>query len=153
VPVGTWLHTINKVALHTERFGGQTHLITEDHARVATRFKAAGTTSAATTIVVQPKSGAAIVITDLIVAQDKVSSGSIIVQFTDGSNTIILLEAKTADAPVALHVPFSGRALGWKDARIEMISAGTNPKSNVSVVYYHVVGEGVLVFDDWDKLR
>ncbi len=153
MPVPTYLQDIESVALHTEKVGGHTHLVIEDHARVATQFKVANTTTAATTTVVSPRTGGAIVITDLIVVQDKVASGVITVQFTDDTNDEILYKATTSDAQVVMNHAFAGRMRGWQDARIEMISAGTNPTTNVSVTYYHLVGEGVFSFADWDALR
>lgn len=143
----------NGTLLHTEQVGKHTHLVVEDHARVATQFKVANTTSAATTTVVRPRKGGAIIITDLIVVQDKVASGVITVQFTDDTNDEILFKASTSDAQIVMNHAFAGRMRGWRDARIEMISAGTNPTTNVSVTYYHLVGEGVFSFADWDALR
>ncbi len=154
MPVNSTLQTIEGVNLHTETVGHHTHLVTEDHSRVATHFKTAATTSAATTTIVQSKPGQAIVITDIILAQDKVASGALTIQFDDdATNTVILLKVDTSDAQVTGHFPFAGRVRGWKDARVEMISAGTNPSTNVTVMYYHLAGEQVLSFNDWDALR
>jgi len=151
--LGFVLRALNKTALHTETIGNHTHLVIEEHARVATHFKVAATADAATTIIVSPKAGKALVITDIIVSQDKVASGAITLQFTDGTNTEILFKASTVDAPVALAHGFAGRMSGWKDARVEMISAGTNPATDVTIAYYHLGGENVLTFDNWDAER
>ena len=153
MPAPVWLQSQEKVELHTEKVGAHTHLVVEDHSRVATQFRVAATTTAATTIIVQPPPGTAIVITDLIVNQDKVASGVVTVQFTDGSDTVILLKAATSDAPFSMAHGFAGRMRGWKDARVEMISAGTNPDTNATVMYYTIRGEGVLSFADWNAQR
>ena len=147
------LRDANGTILHTETVGNHTHLVVEDHSRVATQFKVAGTTAAATTVIVEPKAGQAIVITDLIVNQDKVASGLVTVQFTDGTNDEVIFKAVTNDAPVVATISFAGRMRGWKDARVEMISAGTNPTTNVTVSYYHLGGAGVFSFTDWDAQR
>ena len=139
--------------LHTETVGAHTHLIIEDHSRVATHFKHAGTTSAATTVIVQPASGEAVVVTDLVLSQEKVSSGALTVQYTDGTDTEILFKGSSVQAPIALAIPYEGRVRGWRDARVEMISAGTNVETDVSVHYYRLKGEGVLSFADWDAER
>ena len=140
-------------ALHIEEAGAESHLVVENHARIQTVFKVAGTTAAATTIVAAPRKGFAISITDLIVNQDKVAAGSIIIQFTDGTNTEIIVQAKTKDATFSMAHGFVGKMDGWKDARVEMISAGTNPNTNVTVIFQNLQGAGVLSFADWDARR
>tara|TARA_Y100000310_G_scaffold343762_1_gene452906 strand:- start:2281 stop:2742 length:462 start_codon:yes stop_codon:yes gene_type:complete len=139
--------------LHVEHIGTEQHLIVETHARISSHWKVASTTSAATTVIVQPKAGGSIVVTDIIAVQNKVASGSLIIQFTDGTNTEILFEGSSADAPIVLSHAFSGRMDGWQDARVEMISAGTNPTTNVIVVYFHLKGIGVKSYGDWDGER
>ncbi len=160
MPAPVYLQSIDGRALHTENLGPtDAHLITEDHSRVGTQFKVAGTTSAATTTIVEPRAGSVIVITDLTVNQDKIASGVVTVQFTDGTNDEILFKAATSDAPVTAHMAYAGRMRGWVNAKIEMISAGTNPVTNVTVVYYHLLSGGgavssdVLSFDDWNAQR
>lgn len=140
-------------ALHTETIGKHTHLVTEDHSRVSTQFKAATITSASTATVVAPPAGNALVLTDLIVSAEKVAGGSITVQFTDGTNTIVIFKASLVDAPVAIAMPFAGRWRGWKDAKIDMVGVGTNIDADVSIGYYFIKGAGVLAFNQWDKLR
>lgn len=140
--------------LHVEKVGPHTHLIFEDHSRVATQFKSIKSTSAETVVAVRPRAGGAIVITDIVASGEKASNGSIIVQFTDGSDTVVLTELATVTNGLAIAIPFSGRIRGWQDARIDVITAGTNPVSNVLVAYYHLVGEGgTLSFADWDAQR
>lgn len=151
--MGVWarLQSGDKETLHTETVGKRTHLVIEDHARVATQFKVAATTSAATTVIVKPNSGGALVITDFILNQDKVASGDLILQFTDGSDTEIFFKSGTKDAQIILAHGFAGRMFGWRDARVEMISAGTNPTTNVTIVYYHLLES--ITFLEWDTLR
>ena len=60
------LQTEDGVLLHTEKAGLHTHLITEDHSRVATHFKAGAMTVASTVTVVTPRPGGAIVVTDIL---------------------------------------------------------------------------------------
>ncbi len=151
--MGVWarLQSGDKKTLHTETVGDHTHLVIEDHARVATQFKVAATTSAATTIIVRPRPGAALVITDFIANQDKVASGDLILRFHDGTNVEIFFKSSTADAQVIIAHGFVGRMFGWRDARVEMISAGTNPTTNVTIVYYHLPESAT--FAEWDAAR
>ncbi len=153
MPAPVWLQTLAGVELHTDKIGAHTHLVVEDHSRVGSHFKVANTTAAATTIIVSPRPGAAIVVTDVVANQDKVASGKMTLQFTDGSDTEIFVVADTADAPAIIAHSFGGRMRGWKDARVEMISAGTNPTTSCTITYYHLSGEGVLSFADWDAQR
>ena len=153
--VNATLQTVEGVDLHVETVGRHTHLVVEDHSRVASHFKHQARTTAGTSTVVEAKSGQAIVITDIILSQEKVSAGFITIQFDDdATNTVILLRGTTVDGDLpGLHIPFAGRVRGWKDARVEMVTVGVNVESDVTVVYYHLSGEQVLSFEDWDKLR
>ena len=84
---------------------------------------------------------------------EKVNGGSLTIQFTDGSNDVILKSAIVTDAPVDGNTSLQGRALGWVDAQVDLVGVGTNFICNATVFYYHVSGEGVLSFSDWDALR
>ena len=148
-----FLETIEGVLLHTEKVGPHTHLVVEDHSRVATQFRSVANTGAETQIAVTPPEGTAIVITDVILGAEKAASGSVTVQFTQGSDTVIVFKISTVQNPVSLHIPFAGRWRGWKDARIDVVTAGGNSDSDVSVGYYILRGEGVLSFTDWDAQR
>ena len=140
--------------LHTEKVGPHTHAVTEDHARVATQFRTTANTGAETQIAVTPPKGSAIVITDVILGGEKAASGSIAIQFTDGSDTVIVFKISTVQNPVSLHIPFAGRWRGWKDARIDVVTTGGNSDADVSIGYYIIRGTvGVLSFADWDALR
>lgn len=139
--------------LHVETVGAHTHLIVEDHARVATQFKSAAHSGAATTAVVTPRPGTAIVITDIILAGEKRTNATIDVRFTDGSDSVIIIAPVVNDTPVNLHIPFAGRFRGWLDARIDFITDTANQVANITIGYYFILGVGVLSFADWDALR
>ena len=64
------------------------------------QFIAANRTSAGTTIVLAPVIAGSLVVTDLIISADKVNSGSVILQFTDGTETVVLYKGITTDAPI-----------------------------------------------------
>lgn len=151
--VGTWLRTAAGVRLHTEKVGRHTHLVTETHSRVATQFKHTANAGAETTIAVTPPPGTAIVITDIVLGAEKAASGSVTVQFVEGSDVVIVFKVSTVQNPVSLHVPFAGRWRGWRNARIDVVTTGMNDDSDVSVGYYIVRGAGVFLFSDWDAQR
>ena len=153
MPAPVWLQTQAGVELHSERVGPHIHLVVEDHSRVATQFRHTANSGAETTTAVTPPSGTAIVITDIVLGGEKAASGSITVQFVEGSDVVIIFKVSTVQNPVSLHVPFAGRWRGWKDARIDVVTTGGNDDSDVSVGYYILRGENVLSFVDWDAQR
>ena len=140
--------------LHTERFGSHVHLITENHARVATKFKSVSHTTAATTAITTPKPGGAIVMTDILVSGEKISGGIITVQFNDGSNQVVITKNHVTDGPVNMAHGFEGLSLGWKDAFIEMVTSTMNQDATVTIWYYFVRDAvRVLAFADWNTER
>ncbi len=153
MPAPVWLQTQESVELHTAKVGAHTHLVVEQHSRVATQFKSAALTDAGTVTIVSPSPGDAIVVTDVLYSAEKVNGGSMTIQFTDGSATVIMKSAIVTDAPVDGNTSLQGRALGWKDAQVDLVGVGTNLDCNATIFYYHVSGEGVLSFADWDALR
>jgi len=153
MPVNAILVDVNGVPLHTALQGGEIHLVTEDHSRVDTQFKAATFTDASTVTIVTAPSGGALVLTDLIMSAEKLNGGSVTVQFDDGTNTVIVAKAIVTDAPVMLAIAFAGRWRGWQDADLQVVAVGSNIDGDVSVGYYKVKGEGVLPFNEWDGLR
>ena len=151
--VPSFLVGLRGVRLHTEKVGQHTHLITETHSRVATQFRHTVNTGAETTIAVTPPPGKAIVITDIVLGAEKAASGSVTVQFVEGSDIVIVFKVSTVQSPVSLHVPFAGRWRGWRDARIDIVTTGGNSDSDVSIGYYIISGDGVFSFTDWDAQR
>lgn len=156
MPAPIYLITEEHVALHTEKVGPHTHLVVEDHSRVATQFKASTHSTATTSIVATPPPGQAIVLTDLLISSEKKQgggTGTITLQFEDGTNTVIIFVASVEDSPVNMGIPFAGRWRGWQDARFEMITSAATD-STVSIGYYFLSGkEQVLSFTDWDAQR
>lgn len=151
--VPTGLVDASGVLLHTEKFGKHTHLVVEDHSRVGTQFKSASHTTNTTTVVVRPPQGGALVLTDLLLSGEKINGGVVTIQFTDGTNVVIVVEALVTDNTINTAHAFGGRWLGWRDARIDFVTSTSNQDATMSVGYYFVKGEGVLSFADWDALR
>lgn len=139
--------------LHTETVGVHTHLITEDHARVATQYKSATHTTNTTTALATPKKGNAVVVTDITISGEKITGGKITLQWADGTDTAVIEEILVADGIANLHIAYTGRNLGWKDARVDFITSVNNQDATVNVGYYFVRGVGVISFADWDALR
>ena len=139
--------------LHTETVGPHTHLVVEDHSRVATQYQPATHTTAATSTIVSPRSGGAIVIVDITISGEKINGGTILVRWQDGTRTETVTLVDVTDAPASFHIAYAGRKRGWLDARVELVTNTTNQDATVDVGYYFLRGPGVLSFDDWDTER
>ena len=114
-------------------------------------FKSSARTTTGTTIVVQPESGEAITVTDLLISAEKMA-GSLTVQFNDGTNAVALFGVALTDAPASFGVPFNGRWMGWRDARIEMITS-TDGTALVCVGYTKIPSKHTLSYAEWNALR
>ncbi len=113
-------------------------------------FKTATRTTTGTTIIVQPKEGQAIWISDIIVSGEKQTGSNITVQFTDGTNTEIIAIVDQVDAAPNLSMNLSSYFRGWVDARIELITGGAGD-GTVTIGYIHA--HEALKFDVWDAER
>ena len=131
---------------------GKQTLITQTHAQVAGVFKSKTLTAAGTVIVSEPDTGGCIVLTDLILTSDKTQSAVITVQFTDGTETISIVEADITDAPINIATSFAGYWRGWRNARLELvITGGINPTATLAVGYFKI--KTSLQYSDWDSKR
>ena len=140
--------------IHTEPYwkGGKKRrlIITSSRAQQDGVFKSV-TVSNDTVTLVTPLTDGAISLTDLIVSSEKQVGGVVTVQFSDGSNTVLIASAE-ADSPIGFASNFSGRWDGWKDAFIQVVvSAVFN--ATVSVGYFKLQPEETLAFGAWDALR
>lgn len=127
-------------------------LISQTHAQVAGRFRAKTLTTPSTVIVAEPDADGCIVLTDLILTSDKTQSSAITVQFTDGSETIVIAEADMTDAPVNIATSFAGYWRGWRNARLELVvTGGVNPTATLAAGYFKL--HDSLLFNEWDALR
>ena len=113
-------------------------------------FKTVTRTTIGTTIIVQPREGQAIWISDIIVSGEKQAGSSIKVQFTDGVNTEVIVIVDQVDAAPNLSPNLNSYFRGWKDARIEIVTGGAGD-GTVSIGYIHA--QEALAFDVWDAER
>lgn len=141
------LHTVDSiVAAHHGRV-----LVTESQARSHGVWKTAQITTQTTTTVAAARPGDAIVITDVVISAKKVNNATADVQFSDGSNTEIFASPDMNTNPVNQAFSPQGFFGGWKDADIQVVTAGANPIITVLIGYYHI--SGALEFSQWDALR
>lgn len=127
-------------------------LVTTTHAAANGSFKAVSRASAGTTIVTQPNAGGSIVLVDLILTTDKVNGATVTIHFTDGTNTIVIIEAVVTDAPCNIATSFMGHWHGWKDARIEIVTVGT-VKATVACGYFKVDINHTQEYAEWNAER
>jgi len=114
-------------------------------------FKSEIRTTAGTTVVVQPQSGEAISLTDILISAEK-AAGMLLIQFTDGVQTVILFGIALTDAPASFGVPLAGRWLGWRDARLEMVT-DADFNALVAVGYTKIPSNHTLSYAEWDAER
>ena len=92
-----------------------------------------------------------LLLTDLIVSSRKKVGGIVTVQFTDGANTVPIIDI-AADDPIQLSHNFKGRVLGWRNANIQVIvSEAFN--ATVYVGYVRLSPGATLGFDAWSAQR
>jgi hypothetical protein len=119
--------------------------------KVYSCFKSSLRIAAGTTTVVQPKSGEAIALTDLLISAEK-AAGNLDIRFTDGTNVVRIFAIALTDAPASFGVPLNGRWMGWRDARIDMITdAAFN--AVVAVGYTKIPSQYTLSYAEWNALR
>ena len=112
----------------------QSILVVYTPAQAHGHFKAATLTSANTAIIVQPRAGEAIWITDIIISGEKQTMSDITVQMTDGVDTVIMVIVDQVDAAPNLAMNLSAYFKGWKDARVEMITSGAGDGTEPSAI-------------------
>jgi len=131
---------------------GSCTLITSTLPQLEGSFKAVTRTTAGTSIITEPDTGGALLLTDLIITTDKVALSTVTIRFTDDTNTINIVAIKCNDAPANFAIPFSGRWSGWKNSRLEIVTV-----ANVSVTaacgYIKIPESETLNFEKWDSLR
>jgi hypothetical protein len=133
-----------------ERPSIQKSLMTDSALRMYGQFTGASVVAAGTTNLVRPVVGGAVALSDLVISGDRTNAASILVQLTDGANTIPVVGFNLTDGPIAIHIPFNGRWHGWLDARLELVVVG-NPVVTVSVGYVKL--DTGLSYTEWDARR
>ena len=138
--------------LYIAHQNGDKILISHTHAQVAGLFKSETLNTTGTVIVTEPISDGCIVMTDLILTSNKTLGTTITVQYTDGTNTIPIINADTANAPVNIASSFAGYWRGWRNARIELVlTGGVNPTATLAIGYFKL--HDSMLYSEWNALR
>lgn len=114
------------------------------------QFKSSTRTTAGTTIIVEPRPGLSLAVTDILLSGEKQPNSDLTIQFTDGTNTVIIFVSNQVDVPPSVDANLTSYFYGWTDARIEMITSGTGD-ATVTIGYIHTQRD--LTFSEWDALR
>ena len=117
-------------------------------------FKAVQRVADGTTIITQPESDeTSIRVYDIIITTDKTNATSATIQFTDGTNTVVIAKGDSTNAPVNLAIAFNGRVQGWGGARLELVTVGA-VTANAMATYEKISKEFTdQSFEEWDKKR
>jgi hypothetical protein len=143
---GRKLHTVNSNV-------GKSHgpiLVVETAARAHASWNAVTVTSASTTVVAQPLTNGGIIITDIVLSAKKKTASTVKVQFTDGSNTEVLIAPDIVNSPANISWSPQGLIKGWKDARVELVTDATFD-CTLTLGYIKTLGEPA--FAVWDAER
>jgi hypothetical protein len=79
-------------------------------------------------------------------------AGNLTIRFTDGTETVNLYIVPLTDAPASFSVSFAGKWMGWRDARIEMVTS-IDGAAIVSVGYTKIPSAHTLSYAEWDAAR
>ncbi len=147
-----------KSSLHHERVwaetprvkGDEVFLVGVDSNQAHGTFANASRTTAGTTTITSPNASGSLLITDLVLNTEKQTGGQVDVQFTDGTDTVVVFRAFCNDAPANLVLNAGGRFQGWKDARLDLVVTGA---TDCSVTLGYVKLPTGLPYEEWDSLR
>ncbi len=135
---------------HESPFTGLPTYITMSPGQAHGHFKTATLTSADTVIIVSPKPGLSIWVTDIIVSGESQASSKATIQFTDGTDTVIMIEAFQVKTPPQLNANLQSYFKGWKDARVELVTSGA-ADATATIGYIHSLD--APSFAEWDAER
>lgn len=136
----------------TKPSADETIYIITDYFRANGTFKSELILTPATTTITSPDPSGSLIITDIVISADKTNNTTLLVQFTDGVNTAVIISPDTTNQAVNFSWAPQGRIQGWKNARIDVITGGVGTPSVAVTVGYLKIPSG-LEFADWDALR
>ena len=128
-------------------------LITESLKTTEAHWQSSAITTATTTTVVSVVPNESIQLTDLIVIlAKKVVAATVIVRFSDGTNTVNLFTLDAGTAPFQFSHAFQGGLRGWKDASFQVVTDDTTTLS-VMVGYNHLPAKVTKTYSVWNAER
>jgi len=128
-------------------------LITESLKTTEAHWQSADITTATTTVIITANPNESILLTDIIITlSKKVAASTIIVRFSDGTNTVNLFTLDGATDPFQFSHSFQGGIKGWKEANLQVV---TNEATTVSVLvgYVHLTSKTTKTYSVWNAER
>ena len=114
-------------------------------------FAAATRATEGSTTIISPDIEDSLLLTDLIVSTKKSNGNSLVINFTDGTNTVKIVEFDVTIA-IAFGMSFGGRFHGWEDAYIQMTTDAAY-NATVTVGYMKVPKLYTLKYAAWNAAR
>jgi len=128
-------------------------LITESVKILDAHWQSSAITTATTTTVVEAIPNESIMLTDLVVIlSKKVVASTIIVRFSDGTNTENLFTLDAASTSFQFSHAFQGGVRGWKEADLQVVTDGATTVS-VVVGYIHISHKSTKTYLIWNANR
>lgn len=119
----------------------------------AGHFKSVTHTTNTTTTMTSPVGQGSLLLTDLIIAAEKITGGVATVRFYDGTHAVNIFSALCTDAPLNIAMSFKGRFQGWKGAYMQVISSASNMDATYTLGYMLIPEEFSLSYASWNAER
>ena len=132
---------------------GTPTLAVESYQRIHGAFAAITSSGVATTLVAAPDGSGALILTDLLVSTEKRAGSTVVIQFTDGANTVTIIDLDTATDPVVFAHAFQGRWSGWQGARLEMVTDVALQRATCAIGYVKVPETSAPTYAEWLALQ
>lgn len=135
-------------------FEGHCTFVTESLLQLNALWKAETNNAAETVNIITPVTAGSILITDLIITSSKkVASSTIVIQFSDGVNTVVCMEIEAATAPVQFSHSFTGGLRGWEDAILQVVTDQAAMHVTTLVSYIKVAETLTKSYAEWHAER
>jgi len=129
-------------------------LITEGLRGLECHWKTGINDASETTTIVESKYNQAMLLTDIVVTSSKkVNSSTVTLQFSDGTNTEIMMVIDGAEAPVEFSLNFQGGIRGWKNADLQVVTNQAAMYVVTFIGYVHISPESSKEYGVWNAER
>jgi hypothetical protein len=140
-----------KVLFTRKGIDGNLVLISEGLRGLSAKWYTGVNTGVETKALATPLSDTSILLTDLIITSTKkVALSTVVVQFSDGVNTKILMEIEAASAPVQFSHAFVGGLTGWKDAVLQIVTNQAAMNVTTMIGYVKISEALTKTYNEWD---
>jgi len=129
-------------------------LVAESLKTLDAHWKSGINDAAETITVVEAKPNQSIMLTDIIITSSKkVASSTVTIQFSDGTNTEVLMVMEGASAPIEFPHAFQGGLKGWKEADFQVVTDQAAMYVVTLVGYVHLSTAATKGYGAWNAER